>query len=274
MIQCRAFVALRMVFTLSHRASSLPEDEDPEELLDSLAAGQAGVEYLDRISTRWSQLNDPRQFVLRYVPAARRYLHALLKQAELVDEVMQDFLLRVVQRGFQHARPDRGRFRDYLKTTLRHAALAFLRRRRPVQLSADDLDRLPANPLAVGSDDAWLREWRNCLLERTWLALEQHEKRGRGNHAHAVLRLLAEFPEEDSTQHAARLSLALGTPMTPEAFRKQVSRARRLFAEFLCQEVANTIDRPSDRDILDELRTLDLWSYVERFLPVPGTPEE
>src|SRR5947208_16957069 len=84
---------------------------------------------LDQISTRWAVVNDPLQFMLRYGPAIQRYLSALIKNPHDVEEVLQDFLLRGLQRGFVRTESLRGRFRDYLKTAVRNAALTHYRRR-------------------------------------------------------------------------------------------------------------------------------------------------
>src|SRR5581483_2090426 len=51
---------------------------------------------LDEISTRWPLIHDPAQFVLRYGPAIEGYLAALVRDPDLVDEIRQDFLVRVL----------------------------------------------------------------------------------------------------------------------------------------------------------------------------------
>src|SRR5262249_27637687 len=88
------------------------------------------------ISTHWAWVTDPMKFVLRYAPAIRGYLRVLLPPPADVDEVLQDFLLSVVERGFT---PDRvrGRFRDYLIATVRYRARRYLRRKKPRLLSAE-----------------------------------------------------------------------------------------------------------------------------------------
>jgi DNA-directed RNA polymerase specialized sigma24 family protein len=85
---------------------------------------------LDDISTEWEVVRDPPGFVLRYAPAIQRYMRALIKNRHDAEEVAQDFFLRVSQQCFAHTRKEGGRFRDYLKTAVRHAALTFLKRHR------------------------------------------------------------------------------------------------------------------------------------------------
>src|SRR5437870_1584516 len=88
---------------------------------------------LDQISTRWSILKDPAQFLLRYGPAIHKYLFALLQNEDDVAEISQEILTRVADSAFDRAVPDRGRFRDYLKVAVRNAALTQLRRKNRVR---------------------------------------------------------------------------------------------------------------------------------------------
>src|SRR5262245_34474255 len=80
------------------------------------------AEHLADVSTRWSVVSEPARFMVRYAPAIRRYLVALLRNEDEADEVAHDFLLRVAQGGFVRATPDRGRFRFYLIASVRNAA--------------------------------------------------------------------------------------------------------------------------------------------------------
>src|SRR5438105_3561459 len=85
---------------------------------------------LDEISTEWTIISDPAQFVLRYGPAVQLYLTVLLRNRHDAEDVAQDFFMRITRLGFVHARRERGRFRDYLKVAVRNTALNFLRSKR------------------------------------------------------------------------------------------------------------------------------------------------
>jgi RNA polymerase sigma-70 factor (ECF subfamily) len=227
-----------------------------------------GRANLDQISTEWSLIHDPASFIKRYAPAMERYLQALLKNPHDAEEVLQDFLVRVVQHGFLRVRQDRGRFRDYLKVAVRNAALNYLQRKPSARRCVTDLTRFPARPDAGDdADQDWLSQWRRCLLERTWRALKRHEERSAQNLCYTVLRLKADSPRTHSQALAARASARAGYPLRPEAFRKQLSRARRLFAEFLIQEVAQTLDYRDPERIAEELTELRLIDFVREFLP-------
>lgn len=223
--------------------------------------------WLNQISTHWATLRNAEQFFLRYGPAIHNYLSALFRDPADAEEVTQEVLLRAVGHGFDRATPDRGRFRDYLKVTVRNAALTFLRRRRPVLLSDDSLAQLPATPDVGSADDAWLRDWQGCLLDRVWRALRLHEHQSPGNLAYTVLRLAVDHPEEDSPALAARVAQGSGRPLRADAFRKQLSRARRKFAELLLAEVAQTLEGPTPERVEEELADLGLLEYLREFLP-------
>ena len=64
----------------------------------------------------------------RYCAAIYRYALKALGDADLADEACQEFAMRFVRGDFRHADPDRGRFRDYVKTAVIHL-LGEIRRR-------------------------------------------------------------------------------------------------------------------------------------------------
>jgi DNA-directed RNA polymerase specialized sigma24 family protein len=218
---------------------------------------------LDSITTQWSQIANLQYFLKRYGPAARAYLAAILREPDAVDDVLQGFLLRVVQHGFGSVRPTLGRFRDYLKAALRHAVWNYRQRQRPTQ--ALDPASVSVENNEVLADRIGLNEWRNCLLERAWAALEKHEQREPASAYYTVLRLAVTYRDEDSSQLALRASAGLGRPMTAVAFRKQLSRARRQFARYLEHEVAATLGNASRSAIDEELADLALLEYVQHY---------
>jgi DNA-directed RNA polymerase specialized sigma24 family protein len=211
------------------------------------------------ITTNTSILADPSRFVRRYGAAIHTYLRALISDEHDADEVEQELLLQVVERGFPDGMGRRGKFRYYLMTVVRNAALAYFRKktRRPVTVA--DLSAIPA---AVIADRAWDRSWRECVMKNAWLALRQHEQRNPGNLFHTVLRTSVKHGEEDSSMLAVRVTSATGQELSAEAFRKQLSRARRKFGELLVNEVARTMTGVTSEALEEELASLDLLKYV------------
>jgi RNA polymerase sigma-70 factor (ECF subfamily) len=217
---------------------------------------------LEQISTRWPSITDPARFVLRYAPAIRRYLGAVLRDPDAVDEVTQDFLVNALQRRFD-AGAVRGRFRHYLKAALRNAAATYWRRLPPASQAA------AAEPAAEdpAGERVWLDDWRRCLLERAWDALEARQRAAPDSLCYAALRLTADHPDEDSAALAARAAALCGRPVRPDAFRKQLSRARRLFARLLAAEAARTLEDPTPALVEEELADLGLLVHVRPYLP-------
>jgi RNA polymerase sigma-70 factor (ECF subfamily) len=223
---------------------------------------------LDRISTDWAIIRDPAQFVMRYAPAIHNYLVALTRSRHEAEEIAQDFYVRVVRYGFARASRERGRFRDYLKAAVRNAARdSWQRKRAPARDIADLLQHPAAMAVDSAADEQWVVYWRRCLLKRVWRALQQHEARSPGNLFHTVLRMVVEHQGEDSEQLAARTAARIGRPLHAAAFRKQVSRARRMFALLVLREVQETLDGPSPEQLEEELIDIGLMRHVRDFLP-------
>jgi hypothetical protein len=227
---------------------------------------------LDEISTDWAIVRDPARFVMYYAPAIRRYLAALIRNPDHADEVAQDFFLGVVAHGFVRTRQAGGRFRDYVKAVIRNAALNFLHRRHAAKSADSSLLEAAAQRYQASADQEWMAEWRRCLLDRARRALKQYQARLPGNLFHTVLGMVVDNPLEDTKTLAARTSALIGRPLRAEAFRQQVSRARRTLVKFLLEEVTQTLDEPTAENVEVELIELGLWKYVRAFLPAGRCP--
>ena len=223
---------------------------------------------LDQISTCWESIHDPGRFVLRYAPAIARFLRVLVRSPQDAEDICQEFMVGVITRGLPPAADVHGRFRNYLIAAVRNAARAFYRRRPPDFKPMPDLDQIPdTRQPELDIEREWLKSWRQCLLDRVWEALENHQHKSPGNLYYLVLRQAAEHPEEDSKTLAARVRAQTKRGLRPEAFRKQLSRARRKFAALLVEEVSRTLALPDPRAIKEELAELGLMAYVKEILP-------
>jgi RNA polymerase sigma factor (sigma-70 family) len=229
-------------------------------------------ERLSRIQTHWTAVvraHDPAaadgraardRLVVRYTAPVYRYLLGAVRDPDAAADLCQEFAVRFLRGDFRRAAPDRGRFRDYVKTALVNLVNDFHRKRRagPLPLAVDAPD--PAAPPAL-SDEDFLGGWRQALLDRTWEALE-----GANPAFRAVLQLRVENPELPSPEMAARLGERLGRPITPENVRKSLQRAHGKFAELLLEQVADSLDDPTPDDLEAELRALDLLKYCRSAL--------
>src|SRR5262245_53268672 len=97
---------------------------------------------LSRISTQWSVLfqahqgqseeirTAQRELAQRYCGAVYRYLMGMVRDPDVADDLAQEFAVRFLAGKFRRVDPDRGRFRDFLKTALRHLVADHFRRLR------------------------------------------------------------------------------------------------------------------------------------------------
>jgi RNA polymerase sigma-70 factor (ECF subfamily) len=236
-------------------------ETNEERPFDAAACGPEGA---PEVATQWDLIGDPAHVIKRYEPAIRRYFLALIRNRDDAEEAAQDFFLRIVRSGFAGASRDRGRFRDYLKKSVRNAAFNFLRSRRVRRP-----DVLPAGADVQGegppADDGQDRI-RRILLKQAFRALAFHERKSAGNLCYTVLCAVAKAPSDSCLTLADRVSRQTGRPLTAAAFRKQVSRARRLLAAHLVREVRGTLDNPTAGQVREELVALGLWDRVRPFL--------
>src|SRR5262245_58256297 len=87
---------------------------------------------LSRIATLWAVVQKAHEadrdaatkaqalLCQRYAGAVYRYLLGALRDPHAAEELAQEFALRVVRGDFRRADPQRGRFRDFLRTSLVH----------------------------------------------------------------------------------------------------------------------------------------------------------
>lgn len=80
------------------------------------------------------------------------------------DEVEQQFLLHVVERGFPTVAPERSHFRYYLITIVRNAAFKYLSKRSKQPSGLTDISQVAT---AVSADREWQTSWRECVLQNT-----------------------------------------------------------------------------------------------------------
>lgn len=223
---------------------------------------------LNRISTQWSQVTSPVQFVARYASAIHNYLRALLADDHDADEAAQEFLAKVSQHGFERVTLDRGRFRDYLIVSVRNTALNVIKRKQRERARVAPLsDAIHPDEPSYPSDDAWIAQWKRCLLDRAWRELFTHERKTPGNLFHTVLKARSDNPGPDDATLASQISRQLNRTVTPDAFRKQLSRGRRKFAEIILEEVVQTLENPTPERVEDELNDTGILEYLRPFLP-------
>jgi RNA polymerase sigma-70 factor (ECF subfamily) len=235
---------------------------------------------LSRISTVWSLVRQAHQgaagaaghaqrvLMERYSGAVHRYLLGALRDEDAADELFQEFCLRFVRGDFRRADPQRGRFRDFVKTALFHLIADHRKRRRPLPLGAEEPARMP--PALTESEQEFLSSWREELLERVWLGLAEIERKT-GQPCHTVLRFRTDHPLLSSAELAERLGVLLGKELTVPAVRQALYRARDRFTELLLAEVEQSLENPCREDLEQELTDLGLLAYCRSALGRRGS---
>jgi RNA polymerase sigma-70 factor (ECF subfamily) len=233
---------------------------------------------LSQLTTQWTllvrshQRSDPAaaheaqaDLLPRYCAAIYRYLLAVVRDSNVADDLCQEFALRFVRGDFRHARPDKGRFRDYLKVSIVRLAREYKAGSRDeVAVSAGELkaagvDEGPAALLEAAFD----AECRRDMLNRTWGDLKEATA-GPPPTMYDVLRLKCREPSLPSAQLAGKLSTAVGRELSAESVRQMIHRARERFAALLRRQVAAVVGTDDPGDVDAELAALGLLEYVRR----------
>jgi RNA polymerase sigma-70 factor (ECF subfamily) len=231
--------------------------------------------HLSRIQTAWTMVREAhgddaavlaaQQALLdRYGGAVRRYALAALRNEDAADEVFQEFALRFIRGDFGNADPARGRFRAFVKTVVYRLIVDHQRRAKKLAREAPMHSNLAEPPLdsdSTGDEEAMFRtSWRDELLARCWQKLADDQQQS-GKPYHTMLTYRVEHPELRSPELAAGLSEKLGKPINAGAVRVLLHRARDAFAEFLLDEVAQSLATGSLDEVEQELIDLELLEY-------------
>lgn len=235
--------------------------------------------HLSHISTRWTLIYQAhtgaapaiseaqRALMERYGGAIHRYLLGALRDVDAADDLFQEFCLRFVRGDFKNANPERGRFRDFVKTAIFHLVVDHQKRRQRSMQPLVAADREPAaeGPSATEAEQAFLASWRDELMARTWSALEAWQSAS-GQPHHIVLRLRTEQPELSSEELARRVGEHLGKPFRVDALRQALHRAREKFTCLLLEEVVQSLESPTPERLEEELIALGLANYCRKAL--------
>jgi RNA polymerase sigma factor (sigma-70 family) len=192
----------------------------------------------------------------RYGGAVRRYLLAALKDPAAADELSQEFALALLEGKIQRADPQQGRFRDYLKGMLFHLVRQYRRRQKKQAFATGpELDE-QVDPRTAESEQLFDQSWRDELLARSWAGLAEAQPS-----YFTILHFRAAHPDMPVEQMLAELSPQVGKALTAANVRQILHRARKVFADVLLQEVAQSLTQPTLAAVQQELSDLELASY-------------
>jgi RNA polymerase sigma-70 factor (ECF subfamily) len=199
-----------------------------------------------------------RDLLERYSGAIYRYLVGAVRDPDVAADLSQEFALRLLRGEFHRVHPERGRFRDYIRSVLINMVRKYYReqQRRPQALAEESWAVAP---------DAEFPSLEECLrvevLARTWKALKQAHPR-----YYTVLKLRAHNPGLSSSAIAEQLTAVSGCCWKSAQVRKTIERARALFVELLFAEVSSSFQCTDQEDLWEALEGLDLLKYCRHSL--------
>jgi RNA polymerase sigma factor (sigma-70 family) len=206
------------------------------------------------------------RLMCRYSGAVHRYFLKAVKNPLEAEDLDQDFAIRFLRGDFKRCDPKRGRFRDYVKRAVQNMISDHFRRKKLLSTrNAPLVEPAVLDPALSRFDEEFVVSWRNDLLERSWNALAELEKTS-GQPYHTVLRFRVDHPELPSEKAAEKLSRVVGQLLSAGAVRQAVMRSRRKFVDFLLAEVLESMDRPSQDELEEELADLKLLEYCRPYM--------
>ncbi len=256
------------VCTAARQTLATPTPEPGSDSLQWIC--EMAEERLTQIPTNWTTITSAHtpgpdsqkamnELVGRYHDAVTRYIHLKVRDRHLADEVLQEFWTKLLTGKLAGADKDKGRFRDYLRTVLHRLIIDHFRSRK--------LQPLPPGDLLDSStpDEDFDRVWRDAVLNRVWSRLETYQATTPKNRYASVLQLRRDFPKASIEELAERLTRTTGIAMSPEAFRKNLQRARAKFIELLVLELRETIQPTSNEVVEAEIYDLGLGYLYRRY---------
>lgn len=191
------------------------------------------------------------------------YVRRRVSDLHEAQDLTQEFFCRVLDRNlFATARPERGRFRAFLLTALKHflanereKSQALKRGGGQVPFALDFADGESRFSRLAVSDDSperqFDRQWAAALLDQV-LARLRAEFRDAGQERQ--FEQLKAFLAGGHDQPDGYVQAAESLGMTAEAVRVAVYRLRKRYRELLRHEIAQTVARPAD--VENEIRDL------------------
>ena len=230
---------------------------------------------LSNISTNWDELIAAHdelhldrkaaelrgELLRRYSSCAYQYILGATKSHHAAEDLSQEFALRFVRGDFRNANPKQGRFRDYLKVSLRNLVTDFFRS----QPNDVEIGKLGAQVQSLTLDSlesTFAQQWRERVLSIVWNSLKEFEA-GKQTQYYSVLFLRTQHADSSSEELAKLFSERAGKTVTADWVRQTLRRARRKFSDLLIEEVGKTLHSSSRHEIRDELAELGLKKYVE-----------
>ena len=237
------------------------------------ALRQSGAEFP---GTVWMDVTDRKKVIHKYWSALRIYLVCLLARFPThrneADDLLQDFIMKkILQPGWlENADPGKGRFRDFLKSSLRNFVVGEIRNRAAEKrggnntaVPLEDLEQELAGPepLSDSFDMAWLR----MLLAEALELMERSCGASENTHIWKIFQTRVIQPALEGAEPMPYETLVgqLGFK-SPSQATNALATAKRMFARHLRTVIAQY--ETGDQAVRAELDALQL--FLGKLLPV------
>ncbi len=147
------------------------------------------------------------EFIQRYYAGVHAFITTIVSDDKLAEELTHEFFERRIidsQRVLEAANQSKGRFRDLLKTTLRHFVIdrhyRRLKKQRETEIEPDGLpgawDTLEIDNEFAKAEHALLRGWAESLLLAALAKTKEHcDERGQQQHFEMFKRRYIDDPD-------------------------------------------------------------------------------
>ena len=221
---------------------------------------------LVRSSHPWTEVDSAAGFVLRYLIPMRRQLIDILGSPTHADRSLKILLGHLVSSGFGEHK--QGRLRDYLLRAVRSAAKATA-----AELPEAERPELKLDDVRIDSR-RWLAYWREGLLQRAWRSLERFEHANDDAPVYAILSAATADPKLTAEMLAVAVQNSSDTapndaapidaaPIDAVAVTRLLPVAKTMFAQFIADEVAETLQTPDREAVSREITALGLGKAFE-----------
>lgn len=213
-------------------------------------------------STLWSRIRpegDPHRALEVLAESYWRPIHAYLRSGlavrteEDADDLTQGFFAWIMESGFlAKARPERGRFRGFVKSALRNYVIDSGRRTSAAKrgggrgpMSLDDSSAAPPPARDAAPEDVLDASWREEVMTR---AVERTRGSLEADGRETVFRVFERyFLRDDDDVEYADLAEELGITTTDVS--NFLMRAKRVYRRSLREIVAETVDDASQLEL-------------------------
>jgi DNA-directed RNA polymerase specialized sigma24 family protein len=239
------------------------------------SAPQSAAEFP---GTVWLDVTDRKKVIHKYWSALRIYLVFLLARfpdhRNEADDLLQDFIMKkILQPGWlENANPDKGRFRDFLKSSLRNFVVGEIRNRdaekrggKNPAVPLDELDQELAGP--EQNSDSFDIAWLRMLLAEALQQMERSCAASENAHIWHIFQNRIIQPALEGIQPMAYEEMVTKFGFrSPSQATNALATAKRMFARHLRSVIAQY--ETGDHAVRAEIDALQL--FLTKLMPKPA----